>query len=131
MEGDGQEQGPDVAVSETLDDIVDPVEHGHRMSELFPRLVTVYSHSMDVQMLLLFVMVPLRVCPKADVSLKVTKLVHRNLGSFFAKIREVRDKGTENTDGPRVAVAGTHSAHELEMERMKASFLLSCSRCRI
>ncbi len=48
--------------------------------------------------------------------------MYRNLGSFFAKIREVRDKGTENADGPRVAVAGTQSAPELEMERMKASF---------
>ncbi|BDA50338.1 probable Kinesin-like protein KIF22 at N-terminal half [Coccomyxa sp. Obi] len=77
MEGENEEQGSDFPVSEAMDDIVDPVEHEHRMSELFPR----------------------------------------NLGSFFSKI--IRDKGMENTDGPRVAVAGTQSAQELDMERMK------------
>ncbi len=43
MEGDNEEREPDFGVSEALDDILDPVEHGHRMSELFPRFLAVYS----------------------------------------------------------------------------------------
>lgn len=44
MEDDNEQQGPDFAAPEALDDVVDPVEHGNRMSELFPRFIAVYAH---------------------------------------------------------------------------------------
>jgi hypothetical protein len=46
---------------------------------------------------------------------------NRNLGSLFASTPELlKKRGKENTEMPRIAVAGGSNAPELDLERMKA-----------